>query len=104
MKGSSRFKHGLDQAVLWLISRDDVGVAFFKLLAVDDEIFFEGKKIDVVLKDQFCQMVASCIFFLGSKNVGLVGVCVRFFFDLQIKIFHPLVEFYPHFFGSLVGG
>ena len=104
MEGSTGFKHGLNQAVLWLIGRDDVGISFFKLLAIDDQVFLQGKEFDVVLENQVCQVVAPCILFLGSKDVGLVDVGIGFLFDVAVKILHPLVEFHAHLFRGLVGG
>ena len=104
MEGSSRFKHGLDQAVLRLVGRDDVGISFFKLLAIDDQVFLQGKEFDVVLENQVCQVVAPRILFLGPKDVSLVDVCIGFLFDVRVEILHPLVEFHAHFFSGLVGG
>ena len=104
MESSTGFKHRLDQAVLWLICRDDVGVSFFELLAIDDQVFFEGKELDVVLKNQVCQMVAPRILFLRTKDVGLVDVNIGFLFDVRVEILHPLVELHAHLFGGLVGG
>ena len=104
LESSAGFKHRLDQAVLRLICRDDVGVSFFELLAIDDQVFFEGKELDVVLENQVCQVVAPCILFLGPKDVGLVDVRIGFFFDVCVEILHPLVELHAHLFGGLVGG
>ena len=104
LEGSSRFKHRLDQAVLRLICRDDVRVSFFELLAIDDQVFLQGKELDVVLKNQVRQVVASRILFLRTKDVGLVDVNIGFLFDVRVEILHPLVELHAHLFGGLVGG
>ena len=104
LESSARFKHRLDQAVLRLVGRDDVGVSFFELLAIDDQVFLEGKEFDVVLENQVCQVVAPRILFFGPKDVGLVDVCIGFLFDVVVEILHPLVEFHTHLFGGLVGG
>ena len=104
MESCPRFKHGFDQAVLRLVCRYDVGVSFFKLLAIDDQVFLQGKEFDVVLENQVCQVVAPRILFFGSENIGLVDVCIGFLFDVAVEILHPLVELHTHFCRGFEGG